>query len=323
MSDVGVHDLCVTGKCKSIHILDVNVTNVTCVGTTMALKNLPALKELRHDSIVETLAYLHQTITRGELPADTKYSLSALTIRVTSPYEKGNLSEAVFLCPSLTKVDITAPDGFKNRDLLHLLQAEKLSDLTISGTRTGQISFDGGVASLFRKSSIGNSLKSLVLCQLPKVNIRIITEYCPNLRSLILDKNDRYEEFCNEDPAPKTLKKLETLKVVSCNSYANLLLLLSSPSLVSATLDHCYALYDDILQNVVELDLFRNLEHLEIISNFRITKKGIDFLMRESNPLKVLKLKDITCLTEMNMDDWKKQIRDERWQLSITKQGRF
>jgi hypothetical protein len=45
--------------------------------------------------------------------------------------------------------------------------------------------------------------------------------------------------------------------------------------------------------------------------------------MRENNPLKVIKLKDCTCLTDKNMEDWKQQIRDENWQLSISKQGRF
>ena len=300
----------------------------------MALKNLPALKELRHDSIVETLAYLHQTALREGVPTDTKYSLSALAIRITSPYRRGNLSEAVSLCPSLNKVEIKTPDGFSDRDLLDLLPVEKLCDLTISGTRTSQVSFDEGVSPLFRKNSIGNSLISLVLCHFSKVNIRIITEYCPNLRFLTLDKNDRFVESYDEDErredqrnnqltAPQKLKKLETLKIVSCNSPSNLVLLLSSPSLVSVTLDHCYALTDDVLQKVADLDTFQNLEFFEVISNFRITKQGIDTLMREKNPLKVIKLKDCTNVTEKNMEDWKQQIRDENWQLSITKKGRF
>lgn len=336
VSDAGIHGLCVIGKCKSIQILNLTETNVTCIGTTMALKNLPVLKELRHDSIVETLAYLHQSASRDDVTTDTKYSLSALSIRITSPYMKGNLSEAVSLCPSLSKVEIKTPDSFRDRDLLDLLPVEKLCDLTISGTRTSQISFDGGVAPLLRKSSIGNSLKSLSLCNFSKVNVRIITEHCPNLRFLTLDKNERFMELYNADErlayqrnnqlavaAPQKLKKLETLKICSCNCASNLLLLLSSPSLVSVTLENCYALTDDVLQKATDLDTFQSLEHFEVISNYRITFRGIDALMRENNPLKVIKLKDCTNVTDTNIEDWKELIRDENWQLSITKHGRF
>lgn len=334
VSDAGIHGLCVIGKCKSIQILNLTETNVTCIGTTMALKNLPVLKELRHDSIVETLAYLHQSALREDVPTDTKYSLSALSIRMSSPYVKGNLSEAVSLCPSLSKVEIKTPDSFRNRDLLDLLPMEKLCDLTISGTRTSQVSFDVGVAPLLRKSSIGNSLKSLSLCNFSKVNVRIITEHCPNLRFLSLDKNERFMELYNADErlayqrnnqlaAPQKLKKLETLKICSCNCASNLLLLLSSPSLVSVTLENCYALTDDVLQKAADLDTFQNLEHFEVISNYRISFRGIDALMRENNPLKVIKLKDCTNVTDTNMENWKQLIRDENWQLSITQHGRF
>jgi hypothetical protein len=329
VSDAGIKGLCVTGQCKSICILHLSETNVTFVGTAMALKNLPSLKELRHDSIVETLARLYQTALTEERLYDIKYyALSMVTIRINSPYERGDLPEALLLCPSLTKLDITAPEVFTDKDLLALLpQEKKISDLTLSGTRTNRISFNGGVAPLFRQSVIGISLKSLNLSYLPKVNIRIITEYCPNLRSLILDKIDRYEEFHHrpENPVPKILMKLEILKLVHFNSQENLFLLLSSPSLVSVTLDHCYALTDNVLKSVTELHSFRNLEHFHVISNYRLTKNGIDYLMKETNPLKVIKLKDITCLTEtdMDMEEWKKKIRDENWQLSLTIQGRF
>ena len=327
MSDAGIKGLCVTGKCKSICILHLSETNVTFVGTAMALKNLPSLIELRHDSIVDTLARLYQGALREGRLSDVKYALSTLTIRINSPYERGDLPEAVLLCPSLTKLDITAPDVFTDKDLIALLPLEKkISDLTLSGTRTNRISFNGGVAPLFRQSVIGISLMSLDLSYFPKVNIRIITEYCPNLRSLILDKIDRYEEFHHrsENPAPKILMKLEILKLVHFNSQENLVLLLSSPSLVSVTLDHCYALTDNVLKSVTELHSFRNLEHFDVISNLRLTNNGIDYLMKESNPLKVIKLKDITCLTETHTEEWKKKICDENWQLSLTIiQGRF
>lgn len=332
-TDAGIQALCVTGKAKSLRVLSMfnqsdpfkplhmqDKSRVTLNGILMALNNLPALNELLHDSTVETLAHIYQTALRGGVLANTKFALKALTIRSISPYENGNLLSAVSLCKTLRKIQITASPSMNDNDLLGLLSAEKLSELCslfISGTKKRKITFDGGVAPLLQKSSIGNSLKSLVLCHLSKVNIRIITEYCPNLRSLILDKNARYEGFRAVDPAPKTLKKLEHLKVVRCGSREILLLLLSSPCVMSVVLRDCPALNDDVVQKVVERGLFRNLEHFEVISNDLLSKQGIDYLMIENNPLKVIRLEGVAKVTANAITSWRQKIKDKNWDLSI------
>jgi hypothetical protein len=107
-------------------------------------------------------------------------------------------------------------------DLLDLLSLENLRKLSIEGGEECKITFDGGVAPILE--GLGISLTSQTLAELPCVNIRAITKYCPNLRFLFLVMNHSYSLIwpeeerkpftskpIKEDPV---LKKLESLHLV-------------------------------------------------------------------------------------------------------------
>ena len=92
MSDAGNNRLWVIGKCRPVHILDLWDSKVTSVGIQSALFNLPPFKVILHDSVVATLAHLHQTVKIE----DNTWYLSRLALRKNSPIEERNLSESVF-----------------------------------------------------------------------------------------------------------------------------------------------------------------------------------------------------------------------------------
>jgi hypothetical protein len=139
-----------------------------------------------------------------------------------TPYRSGSLGLAASLCSSVIKVRIVTQEGLSDIDLLDLLSLENLRKLSIEGGEECKITFDGGVAPILE--GLGISLTSQTLAELPCVNIRAITKYCPNLRFLFLVMNHSYSLIwpeeerkpftskpIKEDPV---LKKLESLHLV-------------------------------------------------------------------------------------------------------------
>nr|CAH0104938.1 unnamed protein product [Daphnia galeata] len=176
VSDAGINGLCVIGKCsRSIRILSLWDSNVTSVGIKLALTNIPTLDVLLHDSVVATLSHLHQTAEIGD---STKFNLSTLALRINSPFEDRNLSDSVFLCPSLQNVELEASDRFVDDSLLEMLIARKISNLSIDGTRTIEFIFSRSVHTLL--SSIGHSLHRLTVQNVEDVSLSLSTGAFPS-----------------------------------------------------------------------------------------------------------------------------------------------
>jgi hypothetical protein len=169
------------GKCKGIQILRVKGTNVTKKGTQIALQNLPSLKVLSHELVVEVLSNIHQVVLDNNLPFIPKFSL--IDIAVVSPYVPGSFVVALLLCPSIIKVKIKGINGFLNSDLLALLSLASLRHLQISACP--KLTFYDGVIPLLKAN--GNLLESLKLKNFYDVDFHSIVEFCPNLNSLVID----------------------------------------------------------------------------------------------------------------------------------------
>lgn len=324
------------GQCKLVHKLMISYTKVTQKGIQMALENLHSLKVFECCSSVQVLHQMHQTAFEHQLPGIPKYSLIDLHCTnefLCSPYTSGSLALAVSLCSSVMKVRIVTQEGLTDIDLLGLLALESLRELSIGGGEECQITFDGGVAPVLE--ALGSSLTSLTLAELPCVNIRSVTEFCPNLRFLFLVMNHTYTTTWPEEErkpfSPKSvkmepiLKKLESLHLVcvahlwstSVIPSESLPSLLSSPTLMHLYVKDCLTLTDEVLQKAATHHHFQNLEHLELEQCNSVTKQGIDLLMNESNPLKVIKLWECRSLTRKNVDDWKKKAAKKKWHVSL------
>ncbi len=324
------------GQCKLLQKLLISYTKVTQKGIKMALENLPTLKVFECCSSVQALAEMHSSAFEHHLPDIPKYSLFDLHCTNESfdtPYRSGSLGLAVSLCSSVIKVRIVTQEGLSDIDLLGLLSLENLRKLSIGGGEEYQITFDGGVAPILE--GLGNSLTSLTLAELPCVNIRSITEYCPNLRFLFLVMNHSYSLAWPEDErkpftskpikVDPVLKKLESLHLVCVSHFWSTSVipsesfpsLLSSPELVHLYIKDCVTLTDVILQKAALLHQFRILEHLELEQCNSVTKKGIDSLMNENNPLKVVKLWECRSLTRQNVSDWNKLSKKKKWKVLV------
>ncbi len=316
------------GKCKSIQILRVKGTSVTKKGIQIALLNLPSLRVLRHELVLEVLSDMHQlAFESNNLPLIPKYSL--IEIAVASPYTHGSLGLALLLCPSIINVKIKGIiSGFLNSDLLELLSVASLCHLHISACP--EVTFYDGVIPLLKVH--GNLLESLKLKTFNDVDFHSIFELCPNLNSLsidncvcceipvgVQDSSVRWKRIKVERPI---LKNLEVLRLIySSLNPESLLLLLSSPSLRGLEITGCFELTDGILETAALLHDFRNLEELEVAFCDSLTKKGIDLLMSDKNSIKEMTLlfnhTHSELLTAENMNEWKEKSKQKNWELKL------
>jgi hypothetical protein len=79
-------------------------------------------------------------------------------------------------------------------------------------------------------------------------------------------------------------------------------------------LEACYTLTDAILQKANDLHSFRNLKRLKMIGCCYVTKKGIDVLMQENNPLQKIVLLICTKIAKKDLNSWIAMGIEKNWQ---------
>ena len=238
------------------------------------------------------------------------------------PYENGSLRLAAIICPLVTVVNIKLPIGLTDVELQGLLELKTLRELKISGkfpSMDGQITFDGGILPLLK--ACGSFLRRLALHKLNIcLNIHSIAAYCPHLEILTLDCNARYSMASLEEGSlyrEAKFKKLKKLNLESLGFPSEMLsFLFSSPDLKSLDVYFCDALTDDVLEEASFRHQFLNLERLNLFVCDSVTKKGIDILMNESNPLREISIYGCDMITKEDYEGWGKKIKEEN--LNIT-----
>jgi hypothetical protein len=301
VTDDGIRNLCVTGNCKSIRKLNLEYCyKITITGIQLALDNLPQLRTLCHECLLEGLAEIARSATDQMLDLP-QYSLSTLYVLYNTVYKSGSLQQSVLLCPNVTEVYLSKrTKEYHDADLLSLLLLEKLYTIEITHAMPtflfvhglpfpidNQMKFDGVVPLLKKFGYILKRIKFEGFCY---VDIPTIIEFCPNLESLSLFSchTTQSTETEVERPILQNLKKL--IVHYSRISSENLVALLSSPSLLCVTIRSCEALNDNILQRAANLHSFRSLKYLNLSCKY-VTKKGIDILLQETNPLEKIILR--------------------------------
>lgn len=342
------------GRCKSIQSLNLEYkTGVTKIGLQIALENMPVLKILDHDATFEVLVEIAQISLSQTLPGPPKFPLVVLrmpcTIRWSTPYKSGDFRLVSTLCPSVTILRIEETDGFSDIDLVSLMTLNSLRDLEIYAESSierkqhikSKITFEGGVAPLLK--TIGSQLKKLELCNLSSVNIQTIMEFCPNLVSLRLVDNISYNNticlevqksvISKQSKETPIFQKLKTLRIeilqlrhlISTRRHLHdhyipremLVCLLSSPLLREIVILDCDMLTDCVLFAVGKHH-FKKLEKLCLQNCDFVTKKGIDFLMQDGNPLKEIDLTDCMQVSSAeNRQYWIDKAKKNNWELSI------
>ena len=332
------------GQCKSLRKFFFNKqTQITEKGVKLALQNLPYLETTDCPYIVQALAEMHQN-QQQPLP---KFGLTSLDLRFAItcsrsflpapppsrlPYTRGSLRLVAFMCPLVTKVELTFCDKdslITDRDLLGLLALKTLHDFTITSTHPipgePHISFLGGIAPILNVH--GTSLESLKICIFPyHVDLASLIELCPNLRNLHL-----YCRFMatSQDAAPSNpkraktifvLEKLEKIEIEYAQTEHLIFLLALAPAvahLVIALIGCGDRLTDEVLQNVFEYHSFPCLKVLKITTESYVTKKGIDLFMNEGNALEKIEILECKSVTKENVEEWREIAKNKNWNVSI------
>jgi hypothetical protein len=324
VSDDGIRGLCVVGNCKSICALVLEGSKVTTKGIQLALSNLPELQVLYHTSLLECLAEIAQKAVDEKLLIMPKYSLSSLYILENTIYKSQSLELSVLLCPNITKVHIVWRDGrLTDADLLSLRSLENLNTLEINHNAfLPGLTFDRGVAPLLQ--TVGTTLKKLNLKGFfNDVDIQAIIESCPNLQSLTVSVQRlkktwlKSEEMPTRNPVSDQLAFLDLYGSVTTE---NLVALLSSPSLAHVRLSNCPSLTDEILHGAAHQHSFRNLEYFKLYHCPSVSKKGIDILFRDTNPLKEIHLTWCERIKDKDWITWKELLDKHNWDLLLSHQ---
>ena len=322
ITDEGIEALCIGtdtdgGQCKDIRKLKLNGFNVSDGAVVTAVYNLPKLEKIDYPHMVDLLTEVQ------ELNGDLLLPQFSLTKMVSyndySPYIRGRISLFVAMCPSVVNVDIQPQDGLRDEDLLGkalemtcnmltsklsafhffagLLALKTIRKLSIGDTNqlSSSITFDGGVLPLLKK--FGSSLVRLQLYYVSHISIPAIMEFCPNLSVLSLwYKDSESVKSYERAKSGLKLKKLERLTLLIepgddvglVPTDVMLLLLSSSPALNDVYIDSCDTLTNELLEQVLKINQFSNLKNLELY-DCSVTRKGIEFLMRESNPIQTIR----------------------------------
>ncbi len=353
VTDHGIQGLCVSyfdnqcrkneivGLCKSIEKLNLIDTRVTDKGVQMALQYLPSLKSISHSAVMQVLADVAQRTLDDKTLNIPTYSLSEFTIFHSDLYKSGSFGSILNLCPLIVKIDLEGLEGFTNNDLLSLRFLKRLRELKLcdiylheeSLRERSQITVDGGLFPLLRH--IGSSLVILSLSCFVGLNVTLIAEFCPNLRSLALESNRFYttvslaEKIVLSNQKHLKIKSpiLKHLIELRFHSFAfnndcrllaeNLMFLLSSPSLRSVTFESCNLITDKFLGDVANLYLFKNLKKLELCCCPMITECGLNELMKDSNDLERITVFGCAKLGKQIVENFKIQALQKNWKLSL------
>ena len=345
ITDEGVKGLCVSvdyygredsrlGKCKLIEKLATSGTRITNVGKKILLDNLHDLK-IWDDVHFGFLSEMFKS-DPYLLKNPPSYSFTQLELRQNSFFSFNSLRLGVSLCPFLNKIKIKVVNGLMDSDILSLLSLKNLYKLIINGfdekDQNGGITFIGGIIPLLK--CFGCSLAKLNLSHLHDVNILLIAQLCPNLRSLKLKENwsyltaDRTEEYkyrSNQTNKPILQSLEELILICDFSAYVpfipippdNIVILLSSPSLTYVSIVGCGNLTDEVLQEAAKIHNFEKLVNLEIFYCKSVTKKGIDIFLTNRNPLKKIELLSCRRLTKEDVRCWKRKKKEENWDLNI------
>lgn len=365
MTDEGIKGLCVSvvedgkkqGQCKLIENLLTRGTRISNLGIQIAIENMLALKIFTSASVQNLSEIQEMNLKKGKLTeipknlTDLRLDSSCSSFKCDTlsycHYKCGSLEKVVPLYPFLMKVEINMTRGFTNEDLQHLKLIERLSELKISESCRrrcwGQVTFNEGLIPLL--TDVGPSLRKLELRELVaiRIDIRILTKLCPNLRSLTLFRNSSYTKSKPEETRdsfqPKKekveLPRLKNLSVLHLNceedvresglrNYCNpipeenLVSLLSLPSLIDIQIAKCGSLTDVVLQRVAQFNNFPKLQVLKVISCNSVSIHGINVFMEDTNPLHTVRLFNCELLTDAVIREFKNFVSEKNWMLTMS-----
>ena len=238
------------------------------------------------------------------------------------PYPRGGLASAILFCPFVVEIEIAHVRGVLDQDLEALLNLENLERLFLSSV---EFSFDGGLLPVLRKFG-PKSLEQLNLYSANEVDVAVIAQHCPKLRSLFLERIGRYIQSTHEQSKIlHSFQGLEKLEIHHSNYYLangsptslDVSVLLSSPSLLSIRIFYIDALTDREIERAA-LHFFPKLDYLHLVTCPNLTSRSIEILLSLNSPITNLFFYKCAQLSLADANKWKKMVEDNNLDLTIT-----
>jgi hypothetical protein len=292
----------------------------------MAIQHFSALEFIENRNIFDVLVEVVKSAARIQ-PKIVKFPFLRLKMHPAALYRKGNFGLVVGCCPGLLDLTIVVKKGLKDSDLFCLTNLKNLRVLRIMGVKSStgdEITFDMGIAPVLKV--IGNSLIVLDLAYLEVVDIWTIVKFCPNLNSLVFQRQSQSLSSLSETEVIQLRKEkgrviFEDLKILECGfnlSNDILFALLSCPLLEEVEISDCDALTDNFLQEAMTNGIFKNLEVLSLTACNLVTKQGLDaLLINDGNPLAEIIFSYCEKVTKDNVYDWYKIAHLYNWELIL------
>jgi hypothetical protein len=85
---------------------------------------------------------------------------------------------------------------------------------------------------------------------------------------------------------------------------------LSSPALTAVSIEKCFTLDDEIIEEVCARNSFKYLTKLKFHGCSNVSQKGIDFFLNEANPLDEISLKDCG---NVNLERMRTMAQEKHW----------
>jgi hypothetical protein len=205
---------------------------------------------------------------------------------------------------------------------------KELKNFRIGSIFMSSVSVRGGVIPLLQAR--GHTLETFSLSmEVTSEEVYLIIQCCPNIRRLRLFSEstdldtpepvvgDRvHSSLCS----PKEVIPLRILEVFSLSSGSPnaifvisrklLLLLLSSPALTDISINRCFTLDDQIIEEACSRNSFKYLTRLWLSGCSNVSQKGIDLFLNEANPLDEISLKNCG---NVNLERMRTMAQEKHW----------
>uniref|UniRef100_T1IP17 F-box domain-containing protein n=1 Tax=Strigamia maritima TaxID=126957 RepID=T1IP17_STRMM len=300
VTDDGISSLCINmddienaenSRCLKINSLLVIGTNITDRGAMIAIKHLPYLRVFEYPNNCRSLELLY-----GDADSDW----SAVHPLETLYYDcephsfvaQQTIEMAVITCPNVNKVCLTN-SNMSDQILLLLSNFSHLSDLSLGNGPLSSLSFNG-VSTLLRLK--GNHLTTLVLVEIPQVDVNVIGQCCPCLQHIELLFIAGYESPESDVCTVRTpFEQLRIIRIVCTEEYdipgkQLLTLLAHCPNLHDVFLQRCQTLTDSLLNDALNSNTLPNLTLVELEYCNTLTVASVMSLFSLDNPLNSLKM---------------------------------
>lgn len=297
-------------RCKRLKELHLYRTSISTEGFAILLSNLPQLEDLgRHDEFGSILEHIRTTcLTIGPFPLRNFQSKDMTTVDLNLLIEMCPYISNVFFYHDIPATDLTVFAALENLTDLKLLNCDFFTDRV----------------NLLLEMR-GRNLVALHLEHVDQIDMNAliyISQYCPNLKKLVL-YNCEFLEHTSISLRHLTVlpfQNLEHLMCVADCALTHLEFLLSNCfNIKFIQLGSSTGIGDETMFKVFEKNSMKHLEVLRILYSDNLSMNCVRLLMEHCENLKVLsELESWQGISYDQLREFRREIKDYNFDLDVS-----